>query len=284
MKLVTDPFVEIKPVHFVLLSVLLLAGCGPHEAPSEAKLASSAGSPNQPQEKPSLAEARRGFQTKLLRQAAREPVPEPPPGLFRVVHYDSPAGKLAAYLSPPPGDGKQHPAVIWLHGGFSNSIGETAWEKAPPKNDQSGSAFRKAGIPMMYPSLRGGNDNPGFKEGFFGEVDDVLAAREYLAGQDMVDPTRIYLAGHSTGATLALLTAASTDRFRAVFAFGPADDASGYSAKDLPFDTKGEREFELRSPVRWLHSVRSPVFVFEGTEQPGSLGALQRLREGASGI
>src|SRR5262249_2655167 len=147
-----------------------------------------------------------GFQTKLVRkEAAKEAVPQPPGRLFRVIRYDSPAGKLAAYLSPDPQDGKKHPAVVWVFGGFDNGIGETAWEDAPPSNDQSASAFRRAGIIMMYPSFRGGNDNPGFKEGFYGEVDDVLAAADYLAKQDYVDSSRIYLGGHSTGGTLALL-------------------------------------------------------------------------------
>jgi len=114
-----------------------------------------------------LQEARRGFAMQLVRkQKADEPVPDPPPRFFRVVKYDSPTGKLAAYVSPSPQDGKRHPAVIWLFGGFSNSIGETAWEQGPPENDQSASAFREAGIIMLYPSLRGGNKNSGFIEGF----------------------------------------------------------------------------------------------------------------------
>ena len=102
----------------------------------------------------------------VRKQKADEPVPDPPPRFFRVVKYDSPTGKLAAYVSPSPQDGKRHPAVIWLFGGFSNSIGETAWEQGPPENDQSASAFREAGIIMLYPSLRGGNKNSGFIEGF----------------------------------------------------------------------------------------------------------------------
>jgi dipeptidyl aminopeptidase/acylaminoacyl peptidase len=60
---------------------------------------------------------------------------------------------------------------------------------------------------MMFPSLRGGNDNPGRHGGFYGEVDDVLAAHDYLSRQPYVDPKRIYPGGHSTGGTLALLTA-----------------------------------------------------------------------------
>ncbi len=223
----------------------------------------------------SLAEARRGFQTRLIRQdAGKEPVTKPPVDLFRIVHYTSPAGSLAAYLSPRPHDGKKHPAIIWRFGGFENGIDETAWDPAPPDNDQSASAFRKAGILMMYPSLRGGNSNPGYKEGFFGEVDDVLAAADYLAKQDFVDPKRIYLGGHSTGGTLVLLTAECSSRFRAVFAFGPVADVRGYGTENLPFDISDKKEVILRAPLLWLHGIQDPTFVFEGTEQ-GNLRSLQ---------
>jgi hypothetical protein len=260
-----------------LLPLLVLSGCGDEGGPPGAA-AQPPAARSKPGPKVSLAEARRGFQTKLVRkEAAKEPVPQPSDRLFRVVRYESPAGKLAAYLSPDLQDGKKHPAVIWVFGGFDNGIGETAWEDAPPSNDQSASAFRKAGIIMMYPSFRGGNDNPGFKEGFYGEVDDVLAAADYLAKQEYVDSTRIYLGGHSTGGTLVLLAAESSDRFRGVFALGPTDDVSGYGPDNLPFDTSNRRELELRAPGRWLDSIRSPVFVFEGTEQPSNLSALGEL-------
>jgi len=202
-------------------------------------------------------------------------VPAPPDKLFRLVHYDAPSGKLAAYLTPSPGDGKRHPAIIWIHGGDSNSIGEM-WQPAPADNDQTASAFRQAGIVMMFPSLRGGSDNPGKREGFFGEVDDVLAAADFLAKQDYVDPHMVYLGGHSTGGTLVFLVAACTDRFRAVFSFGPVDDVSGYPPEFLPFDTSNPREIELRSPARWLNSVKGSLFVFEGTVK-GNYGALQRM-------
>lgn len=130
---------------------------------------------------------------------------------------------------------------------------------------------------MMFPSLGGGNDNPGHREGFFGEVDDVLAATEYLARQEYVDPGRIYLGGHSTGGTMVMLVAESSDRFRAVFSFGPADSVSGYDSNDMPFDTSNAKEIELRSPGRWLDSVRSPLFVFEGTVSPTNLASLRSM-------
>jgi dienelactone hydrolase len=213
----------------------------------------------------SLPEARAAFATKLAKRVrAGERVPEPPADVFRKVKYDSPAGKLAAYLTPDPKDGKKRPAIVWVTGGDCNSIGDV-WSRAKPSNDQSARQYREAGMVMMFPSLRGGNDNPGVQESFYGEVDDVLAAADFLAGQPHVDPDRVYLGGHSTGGTLVLLAAASTDRFRAVFSFGPAADVSRYPPDYRPaVNAADRREVDLRSPGKWLHSIRCPTFVFEG--------------------
>lgn len=224
-----------------------------------------------------LVQARRGFTTRLAgRPTEREPVPVPPPAVFRLVHFDSAVGKLAAYLTPDPGDGRKRPAIVWITGGDCNSVGDV-WSPKPREHDQSAAAYRKAGIVMMFPSLRGGNDNPGRHEAFLGEVDDVLAAVEFLGRQDSVDPSRIYLGGHSTGGTLVMLVAASTDRLRAVFSFGPADDVGGYPSAYIPFDTSNPKEIEIRSPGRWLDSVRCPLFVLEGTGSPGNIGSLRKM-------
>ncbi len=52
--------------------------------------------------------------------------------------------------------------------------------------------------------LEGENDNPGQFELFYGEVDDAVAAIDYLRSVPYVDPSRIYLAGHSTGGSITL--------------------------------------------------------------------------------
>jgi acetyl esterase/lipase len=225
-----------------------------------------------------LTDAKRGFQTKIIQQKTPgKVVPEPPAQLARIAYYNTPAGELAAYLTKPPSENQRFPAIIWISGGDSNTIDDGFFQDAPASNDQTASAFRKAGIVMMYPSLRGGNNNPGTKEGFFGEVDDIIAAADYLAKQKFVDPKRIYLGGHSTGGTLALLVAESTRRFRAIFSFGPVEDVSGYDTNYLPFDTSNKKELELRAPGRWIQSIQSPVFVFEGNEQPSNLDSLESL-------
>ena len=211
-------------------------------------------------------ELRQKFTTKLIRkESAGEKTQPPPKDIFNLVQYESPVGKLDAYVGIDPKDGKKHPAIIWLVGGFSNSIGDEAWTKGPADNDQSATAFREAGMIMMYPSLRGGNANPGFKEGLYGEVDDVLAALKYLKSLSYVDPQRIYLGGHSTGGTLALLVAETTQDFRAILAFGPVHSAISYGKDVMPFDTTDKTEMYMRAPVLWLQDITTPTFVIEGT-------------------
>ena len=134
---------------------------------------------------------------------------------------------------------------------------------------------------MMFPTLRGGNDNPGFREGFYGEVDDVWAAFDFLVTQPFVDPRRIYLGGHSTGGTLVLLAAASSDRFRGVFAFGPAGVVTDHSPEYLPFDAKDPHEVDLRSPINFLNSIRPAAFVFEGINN-GNVAALLAMKRAST--
>lgn len=224
-----------------------------------------------------LADARENFETELVREESEgTPLEEPPADVFRLVKYDAPPGKLGAYVTPDPMDGQRRPAIIWITGGDCNTVGDV-WSREPEAMDQSASVYRKSGLVMMFPSLRGGNDNPGFKEGFFGEVDDVLAAAKYLAALPYVDPQRIYLGGHSTGATLALLAAECSGRFRAIFAFGPTDNVSGYGPSLNPYLMSDRQEIRLRSPGRWLHSITSPTFIFEGSG--GNLTALDAMRK-----
>jgi dipeptidyl aminopeptidase/acylaminoacyl peptidase len=257
-----------KHLGVCLLAIAMIVGCNP-------PCAQNSQGANQNQ---ALKDARQGFQTKITRRdSASNPVSKPPAGVFQLVRYTAAPGQLAAYLTPDPKDGKKHPAIIWITGGDCNSIDEI-WNDAPKENDQTAAAYRKAGIIMMFPSLRGGNDNPGAKEGFLGEVDDVIDAANFLAKQSYVDPNRIYLGGHSTGGTLVLLVSECSDRFRAVISFGPVSDVRGYGPQYNPFDLSNDREVELRSPGHWLASIKSPTFVLEGAGPDSNIGELQVLK------
>lgn len=266
-----------KRITIVVALIASAVGCREQTAQSiDAKGGSTAKTGAMPVGRQTLAAARRGFVTKSgPSQPPGDPAPQPPPELFQLVKYPSPVGKLSAYITPDPSDGQQQPAIVWITGGDCSTIGDV-WEPAPSSNDQTAAAYRKAGIVMMFPSLRGGNDNPGRREGFLGEVDDVLAAADYLAAQPYVDPDRIYLGGHSTGGTLAMLVAEMSDRFRAVFAFGPVGDVRAYGGQYV-YHTPGDpKESILRSPAYWLDSVHCPLFVIEGTG--GNIESLREMR------
>ncbi len=131
---------------------------------------------------------------------------------------------------------------------------------------------------LMFPTLRGSFGNPGHQETFFGEVDDVLAAADYLAKVDYVDPARIYLGGHSTGGTLALLVAAASGRFKAVFAFGPVEDPGNYGDDALTYDPADVKESRLRAPIHYLQDIQSPTWVIEGADG-GNVEALRALQK-----
>jgi hypothetical protein len=116
----------------------------------------------------------------------------------------------------------------------------------------------------MYPSFRGANGNPGYFETFFGDIDDILAAAEFAAALPYTDADRIYLGGHSTGGTRVLLASALTDRFRAVFSFGPVSDINNHNRSQFTFDVNNRQERMLRSPMYWLDDIQSPTFIFGG--------------------
>jgi acetyl esterase/lipase len=258
--------------------VVFLTGCLPAQT---AELTAGSGSRQQfdarSQPALSLALARQGFTTHLLvKTKSSDPVPKPPAGI-ELIHYRAPLGSYPAYVAAGNGRSGRHPAIVWIAGGFDNSIGDTPWAPATPDNDQSARAFPQAGILTMYPSLRGGNGNPGYNETLYGEVDDVIAAARHLATRPDVDSRRIYLGGHSTGGTLATLTAESTGLFRAVFAFGPVTSVGQYGKSNLTFDYNDRRELLLRAPILYLNAVTSPTFVFEGTVEPCNLDPLQKM-------
>jgi acetyl esterase/lipase len=226
-----------------------------------------------------LSEARAGFTTHLTYDAnAHRPAPTPPAGVLDLVRYPSAVGDLVAYVTPDPADGQRHPAIIWIVGGDNNTI-EDVWSHQPASNDQTATPLRKAGIVTMYPSQRGGNMNPGRKEGFLGECDDVLAAARYLAALPYVDPNRIYLGGHSNGGTLALLVAELPNPFRAVFSLGPAATPNLFNdPRVTPFDTDDKQELLVRAPGAWLESVQTPTWVAEGARKFSNLASLRLMK------
>ena len=217
--------------------------------------------------------ARSRFQTHLVRHGSalqRSRQLQTPAGAQRIIYSKTPS--LAAWISPLPKhrqarNGKdlnrenalsKKPAVLFLHGGFA--IGGSDWDMAKP--------YRDAGYIVLMPMLRGENGQAGDYSLFYNEVQDVLAAGDYLASRPNVDPKHIYLAGHSVGGTLALLTAMTTSRFRAAVAFSGSPDQIAWTKprpEVVPFDKSNLREYRMRSPIAFATSFKCPVRMYYGS-------------------
>ena len=212
--------------------------------------------------------ARRHFRTTLLRAAPspqREVFSLRPPSYVEQVEYASAGLQLTAWLAGHQESGPKRPAVLFLHGGFEFGAGD--WDMAAP--------YWEAGFVVMAPMLRGENGQPGTFSFLYDEVDDVLAAGDFLARHPAVDSTRIYLAGHSAGGTLTLLAIEASTRFRAAASFDGSPDQQllydGSATKpgnhrELVFDPKNARELEVRSPLAYALSVKSPIRLYHSYE------------------
>jgi acetyl esterase/lipase len=231
----------------------------------------------------SLPGLRKSLKTTIEGERDETPAPEPPAGELEKVTYDAPLGKNVAYITPVK-PGARGPAIIWIHGGFGWGIDDFAWAPSPRTNDQSASGFRKAGIAEMYPALRGGSQNPGKPECFLGEIDDILAAADFLAKRTDVDPKRIYLGGHSTGGLMVILAAESSPRFRTVFAFGPVADPRQYGKSGCMPAGAGDNETRARSAIEFLFEIGTPTYVIDGANGNAGVFPMMKKRSGNAPI
>ncbi|GAA5495867.1 hypothetical protein Rhal01_02048 [Rubritalea halochordaticola] len=232
----------------------------------------------QAQDGMSLLEIRGKHQTKIISQTPiEEDYPEPPKDSgLKLVKYKTDLGDMLAYITPPPKEGEKVPAVIWLTGGFPvASPGSFVWEQTTLENEQTCRVYRYSGLAMMFPTVRGSiKENPGKSEHFYGEVNDVIKAYDYVASLPYVDKQRIYLGGHSTGGTLALLVAESTDKFAGVISLGPV--AKDYG-KDYATHEWNDTERKLRHPILYLDSIKTPTYIIEGVH--GNSSAIEQMKK-----
>jgi dipeptidyl aminopeptidase/acylaminoacyl peptidase len=145
-----------------------------------------------------------------------------------------------------------------LHGGFA--FDRDDWAASQP--------FRDAGFVVLTPMLRGENGQAGSFTLIYDEVDDVLAAAEFLGKQPWVDAKHLYVAGVSAGGTLALLAAEASRRFRAAASYSASPDQAllaRHAKIDLPFDKTDARELQLRSPLAYAGSFKCPVRIYYAT-------------------
>jgi dienelactone hydrolase len=228
-----------------------------------------------PEQTEDYVQARSHFQTKLLKQGAAPQPFDPvvlPPGVDEV-EYTSGNLKLKAWVTHPEPRAARKPAVLFLHGGFA--FGEDDWDMTRP--------FQDAGYVVMTPMLRGENGLPGSYSMFYNEVDDVVAAADSFAKMPHVDSKRMYIAGHSVGGTITLLTAMTSNRFRAAASYSGSTDQVVWARAEgdevVPFDKSNKLEFQMRSPLAYPRSFKCPVRMFYGSQEIGFASGCKKTAE-----
>ena len=205
------------------------------------------------------------YETKIISNSfvSDGPTPVPPDSVFKLVKFKSEVGQLDGYLRSDLDTSKKYPAIVWAHGGFGG-IGSWLWDY-----DSYIESYLNSEIVVFCPSWRGENENPGNFELFYGEVNDLCSAVAYVKSLSYVDTSRIYLAGHSTGGTLAILASLQNQDIRATFSFGGAPDiynvvSDGFGYDNTPYDFRDKKESYLRSSINFIDDIKNPIFYFEG--------------------
>jgi dipeptidyl aminopeptidase/acylaminoacyl peptidase len=123
-----------------------------------------------------------------------------------------------------------------------------------------------AGYVTMVMSFRGTMDGRGNFSKSRGGLDDVLGALEYLKKQPEVDRKNIFVAGHSSAASLALRVSQVSEIPRAVAAFSPVTDWSEFFKKRMENVSDETRKFVTdASPLMHADKTKCPVLLTHGT-------------------
>jgi acetyl esterase/lipase len=239
------------------LILLGLVGCGQNTSTNKPEV-------KPPMQQPAAEEAylarRTKWKTALIQQG---PSPQkwrddPLPDGVTSITYESDSRKLKAWLFRPKLAKKERrPALVYLHGGFA--FGADDYEDCQP--------FSDAGFVVLCPTFRGENGNPGDFEMMYGEVDDAAAAVRWLASQQFVDPSKVFVFGHSSGGIMAAILSLYDDLpLRHTGSAGGlyGTDVFDLVPKTVPFDMRDRQETELRvliGNVRWM---KRPHFAFVG--------------------
>jgi dipeptidyl aminopeptidase/acylaminoacyl peptidase len=199
---------------------------------------------------------------------------------MEVVRYRSPDGlEIPAYLTLPPGGGRNLPAVVLVHGG---PLLRDRWEWDPEVQ-----MLASRGYAVLQPQFRG---SAGFGKTFAlagyqqwgrGMQDDVTAGARWLAAQGIADARRICIYGASYGGFAALWGVVKTpELFRcAVSLAGVSDLALMFKDDSDVNENEFGRLFRLRtvgdpgadaklfdevSPMKGAARVQVPLLIAHG--------------------
>ena len=180
----------------------------------------------------------------------------------------------AAYRGP---DGERPPLLVLSHGGPTSAASSAlSLDRA---------FWTSRGIAVVDVDYRGstGYGRP-YRDALQGQwgiadVDDCVAAAEFLVARGSVDPQRLAIAGGSAGGytTLAALTFRPEVFAAGISSYGIADlelihvDGHKFESRYdegliAPWTEEGRKVFRERSPIHFLDRIRAPMLLFQGLD------------------
>ncbi len=219
-----------------------------------------------------LLDARTSYVTETLPPRFQRRLNRPPEGTpYERTKYLVGEEELDIYRSIHASSLAPGAAVIWVPEATTTDPGKEIWER-PEDSTASAEVFLDNGLRVFVPSFRGMADNPGEHEFFLGEVDDLLAAIDFVKSSDGVDPDRVYLAGFGHGGTLAMLAAVAGAEVRASFTYdgwaSMREIMAGGGFAQQPFAVFDEQASYYRSPIHWADRLRAPLFYVADDSRP----------------
>jgi dipeptidyl aminopeptidase/acylaminoacyl peptidase len=199
----------------------------------------------------------------------------PPSHPLTSVHFASSDGQMIqAWLGVPDGEGP-FPTILETHGGPDAVATSGFWP--------SGQVWIDHGFAYITINYRGSTTfGRAFKEQIWGdighwELEDMVAAHEWLVQQGIADPEKIFLTGWSNGGYLTLHALSKQPHLWAGGMAGVAvadcamsyeDEAGTLKAYDATLfkGTPQERPelYRIASPITYAEQVRAPILVIQG--------------------
>ncbi len=159
--------------------------------------------------------------------------------------------------------GRRYPAVVINHGGSDGVEFQTrGWARE----------LAREGFVVILPQFRGQGGSEGRFEFSGGEVDDSLAAYNFLKGLDYVDADRIGMVGYSLGGLVTLNALEREPGIKAAVLVSAISDPAAFfedTFRDKPrdFQSLAERhkmDMRERSPLERLASINASVLILHG--------------------
>jgi dipeptidyl aminopeptidase/acylaminoacyl peptidase len=200
------------------------------------------------------------------------------------ISFPSANGRIAHALYYPPRNddfrapnGETPPLIVQAHGGPTGaasgafSLSNQFWTSrgfAVVDVDYGGST----GYGRAYRQLL--NDRWGVVD-----VEDVIAAAQFLTGTGRADPKRVAIHGGSAGGFTTLAALAQSDVFGAGGDFYGVSDLEALARDTHKFESRyldnligpwpaAKAIYDARSPINHLEGFKAPLIIFQGSEDP----------------